>query len=710
MRKTIRFLSLLALLTAATGAWAQRLYFEVSGTTATLKYSINPADYDGKASFDTTNNSWTVGSGYNTISKVKGEVTTIIADASCVNFTGNNLSGLITYCQQLTSVNLSGLNTANVTDMSRMFHNCQQLTSVNLSGLNTAKVIDMSYMFISCSSLTTVNLSDWNTAKVFNMSGMFQGCSSLTTLDLSDWNTANVTDMSSMFLNCSSMTTLNLSNWNTANVTNMSRMFQDCSSMTTLDLSDWNTAKVFNMSGMFQGCSSLMFIYVGDGWSAGDHVNVSTSMFEGCKKLPNYKSSVVDKTNAHTGEGGYLSVKSSGGGTDPAADSYTISLNDGEENPTTWTAKVGDATDFSPLPIEGVAEGESVTLKYSGTRKVKSITVNTDAVDLKATPLTIEAITNGAIVVNSPKDGMKFSKDGGQTKMTVVSNINVAAGDKVSFYGSATSYHGTFIVGSGDGFTCKVYGNIMSLVDETDFANVTTLPANSTFRQLFMANTCLTDASGLLLPATELTEACYYSMFQSCTSLTAAPALEATKMAKECYASMFNGCENLTTAPEKLPAEKMENYCYQNMFRGCAKLATAPELPAETLAIYCYQNMFYGCTSLTTAPQQLPATTLANYCYNQMFYNCTSLTTAPVLPATTLAANCYTSMFQKCSSLNAVTCLAPSIVINTHSKNWLSGVASTGTFTKLSTATWATNNVSSIPSGWTVVNYVAPNN
>ena len=59
--------------------------------------------------------------------------------------------------------------------------------------------------------------------------------------------------------------------------------------------------------------------------------------------------------------------------------------------------------------------------------------------------------------------------------------------------------------------------------------------------------------------------------------------------------------------------------CYYGLFEYCTSLTTAPELPATTLAGDCYESMFNGCTSLTTAPAILPATTLANYCYYNMF-------------------------------------------------------------------------------------------
>ena len=98
----------------------------------------------------------------------------------------------------------------------------------------------------------------------------------------------------------------------------------------------------------------------------------------------------------------------------------------------------------------------------------------------------------------------------------------------------------------------------------------------------------------------------------------------------------------------------MASYCYSSMFQGCTSLTAAPSLPATTLNTNCYYYMFYGCTSLTAAPS-LPATTLANNCYNSMFQGCTSLTTVPLLPATTLKINCYNSMFYLCTKIKLST-------------------------------------------------------
>ena len=42
-----------------------------------------------------------------------------------------------------------------------------------------------------------------------------------------------------------------------------------------------------------------------------------------------------------------------------------------------------------------------------------------------------------------------------------------------------------------------------------------------------------------------MTDQCYESMFNGCTSLTAAPALPATTLVDGCYASMFEGCTKI---------------------------------------------------------------------------------------------------------------------------------------------------------------------
>ena len=140
----------------------------------------------------------------------------------------------------------------------------------------------------------------------------------------------------------------------------------------------------------------------------------------------------------------------------------------------------------------------------------------------------------------------------------------------------------------------EVEGNSMSLLYGDNFSGQTSLSdKTSAFTAVFSGCTGLTSAEHLVLPATTLSISCYYSMFNKCTSLTAAPAL---------------------------PATILESYCYQNMFKGCTSLVTAPELPATTMVLGCYFDMFNGCTSLNYVKMTATNITAFN-CLNRWLWN-----------------------------------------------------------------------------------------
>ena len=208
-------------------------------------------------------------------------------------------------CSALKSLDLTNFNTAKVTNMDNMFYRCSALTSLDLKNFNTANVEFMYYMFEGCSALESLNLTNFNTANVTNMYHMFYGCSALESLNLTNFNTANVTDMSFMFHGCSALKSLDLTNFNTAKVVYMDNMFYGCSALKSLDLTNFNTAKVTYMNNMFYGCSDLTTIYASDKFDT-DNVRNSLDMFTGCKSLKDYSDSKTDHTYAYCGPDGYF--------------------------------------------------------------------------------------------------------------------------------------------------------------------------------------------------------------------------------------------------------------------------------------------------------------------------------------------------------------------------------------------------------------------
>lgn len=211
----------------------------------------------------------------------------VIAPADC--------SRLFDEMDQLKSIDLSGLDTSNVTNMNLMFNNCSGLTTLNLSGIDTSSVTNMLAMFENCSGLTKIDLSKFNTSNVTNMGYMFYGCSALTEIDLSKFNTTNVTTMQAMFYNCQSLKELDLISFDTQNVANMSSMFSACTLLPKLDLSKLNTKNVTTMSSMFYNCKSLTELDL----SKFDTRNVTSmgSMFDRCELLTELDLSGFDTGN-----------------------------------------------------------------------------------------------------------------------------------------------------------------------------------------------------------------------------------------------------------------------------------------------------------------------------------------------------------------------------------------------------------------------------
>ena len=188
-----------------------------------------------------------------------------------VNLADIELSGLntlnVTSMQSMfrniavTNLDLSGFQTENVTDMSGMFYDVKNLTNLDLTHLNTSNVTDMHYMFTNMSSLTSLNLSHMNTSKVINMDGMFKFCKNLPSIDLSTFDTRNVTNMSAMFFYTEKLTSLDLSSFDTSKVAMMPDMFNMMKSLTNLKFSKkFNTGQVQTMQGMFANLMNIQEI------------------------------------------------------------------------------------------------------------------------------------------------------------------------------------------------------------------------------------------------------------------------------------------------------------------------------------------------------------------------------------------------------------------------------------------------------------------
>ncbi|MBQ1401376.1 MAG: Cna B-type domain-containing protein, partial [Firmicutes bacterium] len=209
----------------------------------------------------------------------------------------NNMSCLFNNCTNVTSIDLTGFETSQVTGMYLMFHGCEKVKYLDVSGMDTSSCTTFAAMFNVMYALEEIKgVSEFKTSNVTSMRYMFSLCTSLKSLDISKWDTSKVTNMRAMFNGMESLEELDISGFDTGRVQYMNEMFGDVginssgnnqdglsnlNNLKKLDLGNINTSRVTNMSNMFTGLHNLEEINLGSGFTFKSNAILNTPEGEG---------------------------------------------------------------------------------------------------------------------------------------------------------------------------------------------------------------------------------------------------------------------------------------------------------------------------------------------------------------------------------------------------------------------------------------------
>lgn len=115
-----------------------------------------------------------------------GQITSVVFEPGVK--AGSSLSDLFNGAVNLTSADLSELDTSGATAIDRMFKDCSSLIDVNLRGFDSSNATSMAELFSGCSSLEKADLSSIDNLSVADpysgLSGMFEGCTKLSSITL----------------------------------------------------------------------------------------------------------------------------------------------------------------------------------------------------------------------------------------------------------------------------------------------------------------------------------------------------------------------------------------------------------------------------------------------------------------------------------------------------------------------------------------------
>lgn len=115
-------------------------------------------------------------------------------------------------------IDLEGMNTSQVTNMSSIFENCQNLSYVSLKELDCSKVVSMKDMFLECPNLKEADLSTLELKSVRDLSGMFYECTNLRSISFQTSGVIRPSSMRDMFSGCLSLAEIDLSRFDTGDL------------------------------------------------------------------------------------------------------------------------------------------------------------------------------------------------------------------------------------------------------------------------------------------------------------------------------------------------------------------------------------------------------------------------------------------------------------------------------------------------------------
>ena len=173
------------------------------------------------------------------------------------------MGGMFYGDSSLTDVNITGIKTGSLTDISQMLSGATALTSFDFKSLDLSTVTNMIGV-ASGSGITSVNLDNVDMSALTTLNRAFYGATNLKTFSMKNAKVAKVTDLRGMFDGDSLLTTVDMSGTAMDALENIDQIFKDCSSLTTVDISGASLSTDVSCGEAFSNVKSGVNVKVKD--------------------------------------------------------------------------------------------------------------------------------------------------------------------------------------------------------------------------------------------------------------------------------------------------------------------------------------------------------------------------------------------------------------------------------------------------------------
>lgn len=232
---------------------------EKKGTTAPIK----PADFDteiesiqsGGADFEINDGSYLFYNG------ARDELVDTLLPL-CKNMTNTTFMFYGSKCDKPIELTHEQLDTLNITGTySRMFYTAKFIPEIKISS-TSSKPTAINYMFYGCTNAEKIDISELNTENISDMSSTFQDCTNLKEIIFGEnFNVNKVSSQSfnNFFSGCSSLENIDISNLTFPLVTKFTNVFYGCKNAKCIKMPKFSK-KITEISYLFYACDNLKTI------------------------------------------------------------------------------------------------------------------------------------------------------------------------------------------------------------------------------------------------------------------------------------------------------------------------------------------------------------------------------------------------------------------------------------------------------------------
>lgn len=184
-----------------------------------------------------------------------------------------------------TSIDISNIDTSEITSFNSLFEKNSFLKEINLTGIKTPKLETMNNTFLKCYSLRHIKgFNTLDTTNLKEVNNTFELAISLVDLDVTGWKPENLERMSSTFDTCLNLREIKgMADLKTPKLRQMNNTFKKCLSLREINMQNWIADELEYLPHTFDSCGAEI-IRLPD-FRNNKHLELLTGTFENCLNL-----------------------------------------------------------------------------------------------------------------------------------------------------------------------------------------------------------------------------------------------------------------------------------------------------------------------------------------------------------------------------------------------------------------------------------------